>query len=296
LAVMELAIFVLFLSPGALCEIQSQKPRVDRVGYTGGTRGARYLSIVDPKDDDSVSLPAASSKSSSTTDSSSSSMTRGVSPAAAKTLDASSSGGSTSDSSKPSQSSSLSSSTSTASTSSPPKSAAGKPQSTNSTAASKPVPGNNTTSAKPSTASKPAPKPTGNSTVAGAKTANTKSSNSSASTSSTSTKQNVTDPGEHHSSFHKPLPPSYNYQDDDNFPATELDSPLNPVVDDISQLLDDDQYYNATRSVLPPEQEPPTHWPVAVFGIFLGAAVVLFAATAFKSYQKRKTYTAVPSS
>jgi len=68
-----------------------------------------------------------------------------------------------------------------------------------------------------------------------------------------------------------------------------------PVVDDIAQFLDDD-HVNATHSVLPPEKEPPTSWPIDVFAIFLGAAVLLFAATAYKNFKKRKAYTAVPSS
>ena len=110
------------------------------------------------------------------------------------------------------------------------------------------------------------------------------------------TKPKLTDPGEHHSGFKKPLPPSYNYKDDDvNFPGISLDSQLNPVVDDISQFLDDEVYPNVTHSVLPRERDPPTNWPLDVFGIFLGSAIVLFVATAYKNYQKRKAYTAVSS-
>lgn len=110
------------------------------------------------------------------------------------------------------------------------------------------------------------------------------------------TKPKLPDPGEHHSDFKKPLPPSYNYKDDDvNFPGISLDSQLNPVVDDIAQFLDDELYPNATHGVLPPEREPPTNWPLDVFGIFLGAAVVLFSATAYKNYKKRKAYMAVSS-
>jgi hypothetical protein len=111
------------------------------------------------------------------------------------------------------------------------------------------------------------------------------------------TKPKPTDPGEHHSDFKKPLPPSYNYKDDDvNFPGISLDSQLNPVVDDISQFLDDEVYPNVTHSVLPRERKPPTNWPLDVFVIFLGSAIVLFAATAYKNYQKRKAYMAVSSS
>jgi hypothetical protein len=110
------------------------------------------------------------------------------------------------------------------------------------------------------------------------------------------TKPKIPDPGEHHSDFKKPLPPSYNYKDDDvNYPGISLDSPLNPVVEDISQFLDDEVYPNATRSVLPPEGDQPTNWPWGVLGIFLGAAIVLFAATGYKNYKKRKAYTAVSS-
>jgi hypothetical protein len=110
------------------------------------------------------------------------------------------------------------------------------------------------------------------------------------------TKPKLPDPGEHHSDFKKPLPPSYNYKDDDvDFPGLSLDSQLNPVVDDIAQFLDDELYPNATHGVLPPEREPPTNWPLDVFGIFLGAAVVLFSATAYKNYKKRKAYMAVSS-
>ena len=104
----------------------------------------------------------------------------------------------------------------------------------------------------------------------------------------------VTDPGEHQTTFKRPLPPSYIYKDDDNAPSIVINSPLNPVVDDISQFLDDN--YNVTRNVLPPEKDPPSSWPLDVFGIFVGASIVLFAATAYKNYKKRKAYTPVPSS
>jgi len=104
-------------------------------------------------------------------------------------------------------------------------------------------------------------------------------------------------PGEHPTALKKPLPPSYNYKDDDvNYPGMSVDSRLNnPVVDDISQFLDDKVYPNVTHIMLPPERELPTHWPLDVFIIFLAAAAVLFLATAYKNYKKRQAYTAVSS-
>lgn len=132
----------------------------------------------------------------------------------------------------------------------------------------------------------------GNSTASSTPSNHTKTT-STTNSKTTSTTDKVTDPGEPQTTFKRPLPPSYIYKDDDNAPNIVVNSPLNPVVDDISQFLDDN--YNVTRKVLPPEKDPPSSWPLDVFAIFVGAAIVLFAATAYKNYKKRKAYTPVPS-
>jgi hypothetical protein len=83
-----------------------------------------------------------------------------------------------------------------------------------------------------------------------------------------------------------------NYTHDTNFT-----SPLNkyPVVDDISQLFDDDSVTNVTTLMIPAEQEQPASWPIVVFGIFIAVAVLLVAVTVYKNYRKRSTYTEVPT-
>ena len=71
---------------------------------------------------------------------------------------------------------------------------------------------------------------------------------------------------------------------------------INPVVDDITKLFDDDVVAgNSTAALLPAEKEEPESWPVIVTGIFLLSAITLIGATCYKMYRKRSTYTEVPS-
>jgi hypothetical protein len=67
------------------------------------------------------------------------------------------------------------------------------------------------------------------------------------------------------------------------------------VENDSLQFLDDDDVVNVT-SLMPAEKEQPASWPLDVLAIFLGAALILFAATAYKNYRRRSTYTEVPTS
>jgi hypothetical protein len=77
--------------------------------------------------------------------------------------------------------------------------------------------------------------------------------------------------------------------------------PINPVVDDILQFLDDDQYkggkYYGGRAgkLFPKEKEDPAMWPAVAGGIFVLAALVLCISTACKNYRKRKDYRPVPA-
>lgn len=234
------------------------------------TRGFRHFSIVDPvvSDDDRVTASKGDKNDDDKKSTSSAPQTHGISAAAQKTLSSQSTNSSTSTSSS-------SNSTSTI------------PSHSNSTSSVvKPV--SNTTA--PSTS-----KPLSSSTTKLA--SKTSKSASAKNATQAPAKPTATDPGEHKPKFQKALPPSYNYKDDDeNFPDITKDSPLNPVVDDISQFLDDTVYpTNGTRSILPPETEPPSHWPLDVFGIFVGASIVLFVATAYKNYKKRQNYIAVSS-
>lgn len=156
-----------------------------------------------------------------------------------------------------------------------------------------------------------ASKPSTNTTIVANATAtnSTKTSTSSSKSNSTTTTDakgsestppateppTTPDPGEQ-SSFQKILPPSYIYTDDEKqkFFHFDMNSPMNPVVDDISSFFDDDAI-NATTPLIPPEKEQPASWPIDVFSIFVGASIVLFVATAVKNCQKRKEYTQVPS-
>jgi hypothetical protein len=75
--------------------------------------------------------------------------------------------------------------------------------------------------------------------------------------------------------------------------------PVNPVVDDVLQFLDDDQYkgrYGAGGGKLfPEEKEDPAVWPAVAGGIFVVAAIVLFTITAYTNYRKRRDYQQVPA-
>eukprot|EP00529_Nitzschia_sp_RCC80_P020843 CAMPEP_0113464414 /NCGR_PEP_ID=MMETSP0014_2-20120614/13189_1 /TAXON_ID=2857 /ORGANISM="Nitzschia sp." /LENGTH=405 /DNA_ID=CAMNT_0000356495 /DNA_START=188 /DNA_END=1405 /DNA_ORIENTATION=+ /assembly_acc=CAM_ASM_000159 len=71
-------------------------------------------------------------------------------------------------------------------------------------------------------------------------------------------------------------------------------TPLNPVVDDILQFLDDDYVKSNHTHMFPSEKDEPTMYPVVVVGIFVSSAIVLCAVTGYKSYQKRRHYTEVP--
>ncbi|KAG7348296.1 hypothetical protein IV203_017001 [Nitzschia inconspicua] len=67
------------------------------------------------------------------------------------------------------------------------------------------------------------------------------------------------------------------------------------VVDDILQFLDDDSYKNSTTRLFPKEMDEPAMWPVICSGIFITAAAILCATTAYKNYRKRKDYQPIPT-
>jgi hypothetical protein len=129
-------------------------------------------------------------------------------------------------------------------------------------------------------------------------TSTSKSSNTTTTTSNSTSHvpTQPTDPGE--PEFDRPLPTVYAYGDDDNpnSHGYKITRPLNPVVDDILQFLDDDAYKKNSTRLFPEEKEEPAMWPVIVAGIFVATAVVLCAATAYKNYRKRKNYQEIPTS
>jgi hypothetical protein len=96
--------------------------------------------------------------------------------------------------------------------------------------------------------------------------------------------------------YENPLPTVYNYEDGDagNTHVYKVEHPLNPVVDDILQFLDDDSYSDV--KIFPKEKHQPAIWPLICLGIFTIAAVVLCATTAYRNYSKRKNYQELPTS
>ena len=131
------------------------------------------------------------------------------------------------------------------------------------------------------------------------KTDSTSTSTNSTSTTTTSSTTPTTqnDPGTH--GYQPAYPTEYHPPDDDtsNSQKYVITHPLNPVVDDISQFLDDDSYKNnATVSLFPKEKDEPDMWPAIVAVIFLVSAAVLCATTAYKNYRKRKNYQQIPTS
>lgn len=111
--------------------------------------------------------------------------------------------------------------------------------------------------------------------------------------------------------FVGPLPTVVNWENNPNLANgkeqnSQLDAsvdriPLNPVVDDVAQFLDDDQYklgkYGGRAGKLFPKEkeEIPTMWPAVAGGIFVLSALVLFISTAYKNYRKRKDYQSIPA-
>jgi cobalamin biosynthesis Mg chelatase CobN len=142
--------------------------------------------------------------------------------------------------------------------------------------------------------------------VAATKTSSTSSSTSKSSTPSTnstdtsggnstsSVPSEQADSGE--PSYERPLPTTFQYEDDDSFNSHgyKITRPLNPVVDDILQFLDDDSYGNTTR-LFPKEKDEPIMWPFICIGLFVAAAAVLFGSVAFKNYWHRKQYDQIPT-
>jgi hypothetical protein len=122
------------------------------------------------------------------------------------------------------------------------------------------------------------------------------SSSSSFATNSTTSSNSNADPGE--PPYKRAFPTVYQYTDDDswNSHGYAMNHPLNPVVDDILQFLDDDSYKNSTSRLFPKEQDEPAMWPVICLGIFISAAAVLCSTTAYKNYRKRKHYQQIPAS
>lgn len=83
-----------------------------------------------------------------------------------------------------------------------------------------------------------------------------------------------------------------------NETAPPEDSPTETptlTVEQMIALMDDDYIKNVT-SVIPPEKEPPKGWAGEVIGMFILAALVLFAATVIKQCRKRRTYSEIPTS
>lgn len=93
-------------------------------------------------------------------------------------------------------------------------------------------------------------------------------------------------------------PTVFEYADDDKVNThgySSYTTPLNPVVDDILQFLDDDYVKSNRTHIFPSEKDEPAMWPVVVVGMFVTATIVLCAVTAIKNHQKRNGYSELPA-
>ena len=154
----------------------------------------------------------------------------------------------------------------------------------------------------PAPAPKPAAKPSAANATKTAATNATKATAANATTATATTKKaaNTTNATVYNDDDDTPINRDDSLSGDDTEVFTDDDAGLGGggsgagAVDDALQLADDDSIpYGNSTMFLYPEEEPPREWPSVVMGLFVGAAIIMCAATGYKTYKKRQGYSQI---